>query len=226
MLTFKEIPINYKYTNNAEEAETWLRELPELIACDFETASRFKTTTKECLKLSVDRISDLKEKIKISQYIESTGLSHPSLSTVTHLSIAWSDRDAIVLVCDNDTIIKTMYNYLVTTDNKQLWHNGGNFDFKFIYHHTKKLPKNYIDTLLLAKTLINDANANEARVNLKDLMGWKYGRWAQVKEGLFTLENMYNETMIKYAATDACATYSLYQDIKNDIDAYNNGWNI
>ena len=32
----------------------------------------------------------------------------------------------------------------------------------------------------------------------------------------FTLDEMYDENMIKYSATDACATYKLYQDILKD----------
>ena len=52
-------------------------------------------------------------------------------------------------------------------------------------------------------------------------MAYAYGDWAISKEN-FTLEEMYDENMIRYAATDSPATYRLYQDILKDL----NGWKI
>ena len=46
-------------------------------------------------------------------------------------------------------------------------------------------------------------------------MAYAYGAWAIAKDN-FTLDEMYDENMIKYSATDACATYKLYQDILKD----------
>ena len=38
-----------------------------------------------------------------------------------------------------------------------------------------------------------------------------YGDWAISKDN-FTLEEMYNEDMLRYTAIDSCATYKLYKD--------------
>lgn len=52
-------------------------------------------------------------------------------------------------------------------------------------------------------------------------MAYAYGDWAISKEN-FTLEEMWDENMIRYAATDSPATYKLYQDILSDL----NKWKI
>lgn len=69
--------------------------------------------------------------------------------------------------------------------------------------------------MLLAKCILNDANQFKNDVRLKSLMAYAYGAWAIAKDN-FTLDEMYDENMIKYSATDACATYKLYQDILKD----------
>ena len=50
-------------------------------------------------------------------------------------------------------------------------------------------------------------------------MGYAYGDWAISKED-FTLEEMWSESMIKYAATDSPATYKLYHDILEDLSKW------
>ena len=94
-------------------------------------------------------------------------------------------------------------------------------DFKHILYNTGKIPINYIDTQLLAKSILNDANSFRDKTGLKDLMAYAYGDWAISKEN-FTLEEMWDENMIRYAATDSPATYKLYQDILSDL----NKWKI
>ena len=47
-------------------------------------------------------------------------------------------------------------------------------------------------------------------------MGWKYGDWALDKSA-FTLETMLDESKLRYAAIDGCATKQLYDDIMNDL---------
>ena len=52
-------------------------------------------------------------------------------------------------------------------------------------------------------------------------MSYAYGSWAVAKES-FTLEEMWDENMIKYAATDSCACMLLYNDIQSSL----NSWKI
>ena len=213
------IQVNYEYTNNLYKAKKWLQGLPDLFAADFEVASKFTAKEKEHIKYKLDnyRLKDESERILLQQ-LTSNGLSHPSLTVITHLSVGWSDKDSYVIVCDSPAIRNLVYQFLITTPKQQLWHNAV-FDFKHIFYHTGVLPSNYIDTQLLAKSILNDADSFKDRTSLKELMGYAYGDWAISKED-FTLEEMWSESMIKYAATDSPATYKLYQDILEDLSKW------
>lgn len=215
------IQVNYEYTNNLYKAKKWLQELPDLFAADFEVASRFTAKEKEHIKYKLDNyhLKDESKRILLQQ-LTSNGLSHPSLTVITHLSVGWSDRDSYVIVCDNPAIRNLVYQFLITTPKQQLWHNAV-FDFKHIFYHTGVLPSNYIDTQLLAKSILNDADSFKDRTGLKELMAYAYADWAISKED-FTLEEMWSESMIKYAAIDSPACFRLYQDILESL----NKWKI
>ena len=208
------VAVSYEVTNNQYKAKQWLNNLPDLFAADFETANRLSSKEKAIFKYRLDNFKlDGETKRVLQQQLYATALAHPSLTTITHLSIAWSDRNSYVIILDTDTIRNLVLNFLTSTCRCQLWHNS-TFDFKHIYHNTGKLPKNYIDTLLLSKCLLNDANPFRDKVGLKDLMGHLYGSWGLLKEEHnFTLENIWNTTFLNYTATDSCATFRLYNDI-------------
>lgn len=214
--------VEYEYTDNAYKASKWLNELPDLFAADFEVASKFTAKEKDYLQLKYGLMKDLdfEQKRVIRQQIESDGLSHPSLTVITHLSVGWSSTDSRVIVCSSDKIRNIVYDFLINTDKTQIWHNAV-FDFKHILYHTGYIPKKYIDTLLLARCILNDANGFKNNVSLKELMAYAYGDWAISKDN-FTLEEMWDENMIKYSAIDSAATYKLYEDILKD----QNKWSI
>lgn len=206
------IAVNYKYTSNLYTARKWLEELPDVIACDFETASKFTRKEKDLMKFRLDnrRLSFEEHRVLLQQY-ESNGLSHPSLTVITHLSIGWSDRDALVIICDNNGMRQFIFDFLVTTKRYQIWHNSP-FDFKHIRFNTGLLPMFYEDTMLKSKCFLNDANPYRDKVSLKELMAYAYGDWAISKDE-FTLEEMYKESTNKYAAIDSCATFKLKEDL-------------
>ena len=213
------IKVNYEYTNNLYKAKQWLDNLPELFAADFEVASRFTLKEKELIKYRLDNYKlSFEEQRILLQQLTSDGLSHPSLTVITHLSVGWSDRDSYVIVCDNPAIRNLVYQFLTTTPKQQLWHNTV-FDFKHIFYHTGVLPSNHIDTQLLAKSILNDANSFRDLTGLKELMQYKYGTWAISKDD-FVLEEMWNSDTILYSATDSCSTFALYQDILEDLTSW------
>lgn len=212
------IKVNYKYTSNSYLANKWLHELPDMFAADFEVASRYTNKEKELAACRLNMTKDREVKRELRQIVESDGLSYPSYTCITHLSIAISDRDSFIIICDNDGIRKLVTNFLVTTNKLQLWHNCS-YDFKHIYYLQHRIPKNFIDTQLLAKSLINNADNLSGDTKLKSLMGYAYGAWAVARESNFILEDMYNEDMLKYTAIDSAATYKLYCDILEDIHA-------
>lgn len=210
--------INYTYSSNLYTIMSTLNNLPDLIACDFETASKWTDAEKEEMKQFLseyDEDIDREEKRQIRQFIESDGLSHPSLTYVTHLSIAWSPTDAFVAVLPTDLHRQRVLRWLATTDRKQIWHNLS-FDGKHILYHTGGFPKNYEDTEVLAKTILNHVNTFEAKTGLKHLMGYKYGDWA-VSADHFNLDSIFDETLIKYAGIDACATYALWLEMQEAV---------
>ena len=213
------IQVNYQYTNNCYKAKLWLDNLPELFAADFEVASKWTVKEKEKIKNTINtyKLSFKREKTLLQQ-LNADGLSHPSLTSITHLSIAKSNKDSYVIVCDNERIRSLILNFLITTDKKQLWHNSI-FDFKHIFYHTKALPKSYEDTQLLSKSLLNDANSFKDRTGLKELMGYAYGDWAIAKDN-FALEAMWDIKTIKYAAIDSCACMLLYNDIQEQLQSW------
>ena len=217
-MDLKQISVTYEYTSNSYHAKQWLKNLPDLFAADFEIASKFSLDDKELNKIFLKQNYSKRAKRVLLQEITSDGLSHPSLTTITHLSIASSESEGKVIVFDDDYLRSMVLNFLITTDKTQIWHNC-QFDFKHIFYHTKKIPKKFIDTQLLAKSLITDANSIKNNFSLKELMSYAYGTWAISKDN-FTLEEMWDENMIKYAAIDSCATYKLYMDILQDLEEW------
>lgn len=214
------LEVKFSYSNNHKVVTDTLYSLPTKCAYDFEVASK---ATKEDRSLAMFRVKyskDFNKCIEAKQLLGGTGLSHPALTVITHLSVAWTGTDAFVAILDTKELRNIVYKYLVETDNVQIWHNIL-FDGKHILYHTGKYPKNIIDTKLKAKDFLNSAGKHKSGVGLKDLMGHKYGTWAIVEDNVFTLDNIYNLDLIKYAAIDAAATFCLNEDIDYTVEEYN-----
>lgn len=212
--------VNYKSTSNPYIAMQLLRSLPSVIACDFETASKYTDSDKLVMQAELDSI-ELKTSpraLELAQRIRSDGLSHPSMVDITHLSVAWSDSDAIVIITDTPKLRSLVYNWLTTTDRLQIWHNAS-FDFRLIYHNTRKFPINYEDSQILAKTILNHVEVHKANTGLKHLQGWKYGSWG-LSADHFNMSQMYDEEILQYAAIDAAATFSLWQELQSYLKAH------
>lgn len=213
MSDVKPIEVTYTVTGDVKEAKELLDTLPDTIACDFEAASKISTSRRLYLEgriaknnLSVAYVN------KIRQALNADGLSHPSLVNITHFGCAWSESEALVLVTTSRAMREMIYDWLVTTHRKQIWHNLG-FDGKHIYHHTGKLPKDYEDTQLLARVLLNDANNFKAQTGLKTLMAYAYDpSWKDLADG-FAPVDPYDSDFLMYAAIDPCATWKLWNDI-------------
>ena len=213
------IKVYYNHTSNLLLTRKWLDNLPDEIACDFEVSSIHSEAYKSLVTWRIlnNYYKDTDKLREAKQVVVSNGLSYPEITTITHLSIAWSEDNAIVLIVNSKDMLHLITNFLVQTERKQIWHNA-TFDLGRVYYVTRKFPKNIVDTQLLAKCLKNNADSSKDRTGLKELMGYAYGDWAISKEQ-FTLEEMWNESMIRYAATDACATYKLYRDLLETIKA-------
>ena len=218
-MVLETINVDYEWTKVPRIAAQWLREIKGPVACDFEVAIKY---SKEEIQKMKDRYEIIKdddnhfaEAKSLYSITKATGLSHPYYCMITHFSFAESENKGKVIVLDDKRTAKLLLTWLVETDVKQLWHNAS-FDFKHIQFHTGRFPKVYEDTQIASKCLLNHVETFKANTGLKHMMGHYYGNWA-VSADNFTLEQMYNEDLIKYAAVDACATFKLWTEIESHI---------
>lgn len=209
------IKVNYQSTNNAFTAQKWLANLPTLFAADFEVANKYTKEERAVFAHTVETSLDRLERVTAQAKLDSNQLGHPSHNELTHLSIAWSESDAYVLIIDNRSMLHVVLNFLTRTTSTQVWHNLS-YDGKYIQYLTGKFPINYEDTQILAKTILNHVDTYKANTGLKQLAGHKYGGWG-ISSDNFTKEQMYDEHVLLYAATDACATYWLWTQIQANL---------
>ena len=211
------IEVDYSYSSVPYVIMNKLNSLPDTVACDFEAALRYTPEHLAEVRAYLDANPDLPkyQQTILRAKLKATALSHPYYVWVTHLSIAWSESESFVAILDKQSTRDLVFNWLVTTDRKQIWHNAS-FDFKHLHYRTNKFPPSFEDTQLLAKTLVNHVDVWRANTGLKELAGHRYGSWG-VSSELFTLANLHDETLLKYAATDSCATYFLWEAINRKI---------
>jgi hypothetical protein len=211
------IQVNYKSTTNVYIANKYLQEISQydLFAADFEAAVRYTKEEIESFKAELENNPPKRRKIELESKLKATALDHPSHTVLTHCSIAISDNEAYVFILDNKKITNRVLNFLINTPIRQVWHNAS-YDFRQIQYRTGKFPILYEDTQIYAKTILNHVETWKANTGLKELAGHKYGAWG-ISVDNFTKEQMYEEHVLKYAATDACATYWLYNSINNYV---------
>ena len=215
---YQPINVTYEAVTSLYRANQILQSLDvPLIACDFETAITLTPT--ERVELEALLLTDIPklERIRINARLSATALDHPSYSTITHFQLAHSDNFAYVFIINSPQMLKRITTWLVTTSIKQVWHNAS-YDFQRLYYYTNKFPLNYEDTALLAKCILNHVNPNLATVGLKELAGKWYGSWS-VSPDNFDLSQQYDEKLLLYSATDACATYKLWHSIQSHLDS-------
>lgn len=216
MQVVRSIEVTYEYTNDAKQAKIWLDALPGVFAADFETAIRYtEEEVAEAKRKSEDSSIPKKERIEYQAIANATALGHPYHCTITHLSVAASENHGYVFIIDNQEIADVALDFLTETDRIQIWHNYA-YDGRFILYYAGKQPKNVEDTQIRAKTMINHVEVFKAATGLKDLAGPWYGDWGISSEN-FTVAQQYDPKVIKYAATDACATFKLWNYLNDAI---------
>jgi len=187
----------------------WLNNLDPTkpVALDFETAPKLTKSQKD--QLTVPTRANLLA-------LNATGLSHPSLTYITHLSIAQSEEFSQVIVLDTDEARTTVLNWIASTTLKQVWHNAL-FDLYHVYYHTNKFPLDVEDTQLMWATILNHVIEDNRRVSLKHLASAVYKDWA-ISSTKFELDYMYDSDVIKYAGIDSQATLYLYNEALSHED--------
>lgn len=209
------IEVTYDWTDDFDIAKSWLEELDKtysILGLDFEAAVKYSDEEVAEAKQRLES-EDLEfyERLHLNQLVNATALSHPSHSFPTHISIGLSESEAKVIIIHTYELLYLVMDWLVTTDITQVWHNAS-FDFQIVYYHTKQFPKNYEDTQILAKSILNHVEVYKAKTGLKELGSEWYGSWS-ISADSFSVSEMYKPYVLKYAAIDACCTLKLWNQI-------------
>jgi len=215
------IKVNYEVASTTFKIQTFLEKLSsyDIISFDTETQSIY---TKEERK-QADKLVQLWKKDKqaeaeyprneqklIRQIAKSSGLSYPELVKVTHFIFGVSESFSYIVICYDIQTELLIWNWLNNYKGKIVIHNAL-FDLKIDYHRTGKLPKNYDDTQLMAKVLLNDADEFEGKTGLKHLMGSYYDpKWTMLDEDGYDVVDYKNEAFLRYCAIDGCSCYLLH----------------
>lgn len=205
--------VTYKVYDTALSVAFFLKSVPQLVACDFEATCIFTKDHKVSLKdiLATDETLTFEQRRVLKQHLLATALSNPCFVSITHMSLAWSETEAHVIIVKNQAILNTVLSWIVNTTKTQIWHHAA-YDLKLVHYLTGRFPKAIEDTQVFAKCLLNHVINSKALTRLKLLMGYKYGNWA-VAPDMFDNPDIYDPVFIEYAATDACATYVLYNNM-------------
>lgn len=206
--------VTYTIYDDALSVAFFLKSVPQLVACDFEATCYFSKDEKLRLKeLAADETLPFEQRRIYRQQSTATALSNPIFVQITHMSLAWSETEAHVIIIKNEAILRAILTWITTTSRTQIWHNAS-YDIRLVHYATGKFPRFLEDTQVFAKTVLNHCNNQKSLTRLKLLMGYKYGNWA-VAPDMFDNPNLYDPVFLEYAATDACATFVLYRNIRN-----------
>lgn len=216
MTELETINVTYKSTRNAFTASQYLDEIRQhpTFAADFEVSVKYtpEETAHFMARLEDDNVPKL-EQIQLQSKLDATALGHPSHCRITHCSISVNDHESYVFIFDNTSITKLVLQFLITTPQKQVWHNAS-YDFRHLQYHTGQFPIDYEDSQILAKTLVNHVETYKAGTSLKDLMSHAYGGKWSLSSDSFDISNMYEPWFLHYCAIDSASTYKLYQDLR------------
>lgn len=184
-----------------EETLSILNSANSPVALDFEAGTALTKVEQQALEPTTHVDKLLKNTV---------ALSHPSLTVITHLSFAFTETESYVVILDTEDKRNQIFNWIVSTKLKQIWHNA-NFDLYHVYYHTRKLPVDFEDSQLMWSTILNHTNEQERLTGLKHLAKKIYKNWAIGSEK-FGLEHMYDQDVIEYAGIDTQATMYLYNE--------------
>jgi hypothetical protein len=188
-----------------------------ILGFDTETRSVYNKVTREeakkYLKTAEPYDSLRKQALVVA---ESSGLSYPSIVRTTHFIFGETKDKSNVVVCDSEQKEMLVWKMVADYAGTFLVHNSL-FDLKIMFQRLGKLPKNYIDTALLAKCIVNHVNIWKAKTGLKELVGSYYDpKWSLMND--YEPDDLKNKSFMKYAATDGCAVVLLYELIQEMLE--------
>ena len=188
----------------------------EILSFDVETRGLYspeeRSEAKEMLKVKGLNSKDKKDCTMISN---SSGLSHPELVQTTHFIFGESKDFSTVLITGNRRDEQLVWDWLVKFKGTlRVW--NALFDLKICHLRTGKFPPNYLDGMLILKTLVNDANNMNSRVGLKHVMGSYYeAAWSMFED--YDNPDLKDPKFLKYCAIDGASTYLAMDLIQEEI---------
>lgn len=215
------IKVNYEFHTTLYSINKALKKLEsyDILSLDFEAQSVYslkeRAEAKDLLKQYSEDMSP--DDIRLSKMVaRSSGLSNPRISKVTHVIFGLSNHESVVLVVNGYKSLKAIMDWIVNYPGKLIIHNSL-FDLKIVHYWTNKLPKDFIDTQLLTKTVINHTENWKAKSGLKDLMSGHYDpRWCEIES--YDIQDFKNEAFLRYSAIDGAATYKLYEELQEHLN--------
>ena len=147
---------------------------------------------------------------------ESSGLSYPSITKTTHFIFGVSKNEVYTFICSTPKIEMFIWKQIVAYLGTFLIHNVG-FDLKICFERTGKLPKKFIDTMMLAKCLINHVNIWKSKTGLKDLVADYYPpSWAIHTD--YEPKDLKDPDFLKYCGFDGSAVWTAYELMQGELD--------
>ena len=207
----------YATRYHIDKAIQRLFQLP-VMSFDVETSGVYsKKERAEALRLLKNEDLPLDQRRLSLQVSTNSGLSFPSLVSVTHFVFGEAEDRSTIFVCDNPGLEYHIWTQLKRYQGLMLIHNTL-FDLKIMYHRVKALPQNYEDTALIVKTLTNHVDTWKSKVGLKELMGVYYDpKWALMDE--YEPAFLKEPAFLSYASIDGAATFKLWNDVQNHLNS-------
>lgn len=215
------LKVNYKVINTMFMMKKFLKKVDSTgtpITFDLETRSIYPEETRTIAKTAIKEEVDIsiQRQNTLALVANSSGLSHPSIITVTHVIIG-IDVDTSYVLIMNPKLEKLVFNWLVKTDVKVIIHNAS-FDLKIVHHRTGKFPKDFEDSQQLAKSLINDCNNYHSRTGLKLLVGKFYPpRWSVKEETDYEVRDLKDKHFLEYCAIDGSSVHVLWNMLQESV---------
>jgi len=212
----KPIEVSYEVFSTDYTIKNALKKLnnSNVLAYDCETQSIYSKEHKIEAKQLLKDIPDMESSVKrlCKMVVRSSGLSNPRLVKVTHFIFSVSNNESIICISNNRRTEEMIFQWLAEYNGKIVVHNSL-FDLKIMYNRVGKLPKDYDDTMLLTKTLINDVETWKAKSGLKDLMGTYYDpKWTLIET--YDIKDYKDEAFLRYCSIDGAATFLLWEQLK------------
>jgi len=214
------INVSYKvyttYYGIAKKLNT-LTKIP-ILSLDLELQSIYSISEREEAKLLLkNNIQNLtRDDMLLCKVVaRASGLSHPSITKITHIIFGLSESESIIFIINDNKSRDLVLNWVINFKGKLLIHNTG-FDLKIIHYHTNNFPKDFEDTQLLAKCLINHCDNWKANTGLKELMSSYYDpKWLMIES--YDIQNYKDKAFLRYSAIDGAATFKLWEQLQEAI---------